>query len=406
MPVRLSLLFTNVSHGFVHFLMMLFPTVVLALEREWGMGYSELIGLMFTGQILFGIGALPAGWLADRWSSAGMMVVFLIGAGVAAVLAGLADTPFWLGAGIALMGLFASIYHPVGIPWLIRVALHRGRALGANGVYGAFGFALAPVVAGGLSDLMSWRAAFILPGAVSILLGSALLVLWRRGAIADPRVDAHPIAEVPAESMRRAFVLLTIAMVCAGIVGHTLFLVMPKLVAEGISGYASGIGSVGAMVAVAYLLCGFSGLAGGRLADRYAPGRVYVLAIAAFALLLYAAGMASGLVLVAVALSSAVLNGLYPAAENLLLARFSPARWRATAFGVRSMLTLGSSAASVPLSAFMYERFGGFSALLMLLGTSAAVAALAAQLLPAGTTASAHDAASLQPEAKARPASS
>jgi len=406
MPVRLSLLFTNVSHAFAHFLMMLFPTVVLALEREWGMAYSELIGLMFTGQILFGIGALPAGWLADRWSSAGMMVVFLVGAGVAAVLAGLADSPFWLGAGFALMGLFASIYHPVGIPWLIRVAPHRGRALGANGVYGSFGFALAPVVAGGLSDLLSWRAAFIVPGVLAIALGAALLFFLRRGAIADPKVDAQPLADVPAESMRRAFVLLTIAMVCAGIVGHTLFLVMPKLVAEGMSGYASGIGSVGAMVAVAYLLSGVSGLAGGRLADRYTPGRVYVLAIAAFALLLYAAGMASGLVLVAVALSSAVLNGLYPAAENLLLARFSPPRWRSTAFGVRSMLTLGSSAASVPLIAFMYERFGGFSALLMLLGTSAAVAALVARMLPAGRETPVEGDAAAPLDGKARPASS
>ncbi len=383
MQPNLSILFSNIAHLLVHMLIMLFPTLVLVLEHEWGMSYGELIALMFVGQILFGLGALPAGWLADRWSSVGMMCVFLIGTGGSAVLTGLANDAFGLGAGFALMGLFAAIYHPVGIPWVIRIASRRGRALGVNAVYGSLGFALAPIVGGALAETISWRAAFIVPGAFAILVGALLLALWRRGTVVDAVAEIQPVADAAMGSVRRPFLLLTIAMVCAGLVGHTLFLMMPKLVAEGLSaGASSGIASVGVLVAIAYLLGGLSGLVGGRLADRFPARAVYGLSLALFAALLFAAGMLGGNALVVVALLSAILNGLYPAAENLLLARFSPGKWRSTAFGVRSMFTLGSSAASVPLIAFMHERFGGFSALLLLLGSFAGIAVLAAQLLP------------------------
>lgn len=378
-----SIAFSNLGHTFAHLLMMLFPTVVLALEREWSMDYGELLGLMLLSQILFGLGSLPAGWLADRWSSAGMMTIFFLGSGTAAVLTGFARGTFGIAAGLALLGLFASIYHPVGIPWLIRNAARRGRALGVNGLYGAVGIALAPVLAGGLIAAFSWRAAFILPGAVSIALGAVLALTWRRGAIIEARVDAEPSAEPSRRAMRRAFILLTFTMASAGLIGHTLFFMLPKLFAESLGASLSGgIAWAGALAGFAYLLGAGSALVGGRLADRYPPKAVYALSIALFGALLFLCATLSGAPLVAAAFIAAVINSLYGAAENLLLARYSPSEWRSTAFGVRSMLTLGSSAGSVPLIAFMYARSGGFSALLLLLGVLALLAVIAAQMLP------------------------
>src|SRR5512145_2096184 len=105
--------FSNVGHSYSHILTILYPTVVIALERTWGASYGELLALMLAGQVLFGLAALPAGWLGDRWSMIGMMVVFFIGTGFAGVLTGLANDQFEIALGLALIGLFASIYHPV-----------------------------------------------------------------------------------------------------------------------------------------------------------------------------------------------------------------------------------------------------------------------------------------------------
>src|SRR5262245_46910141 len=75
--------FSNIGHTLDHALTTLFPTVVLVLELQWGMSYDELIALFIAANILFGVGALPAGWLGDRWSTMGMMVIYFIGLGAA-----------------------------------------------------------------------------------------------------------------------------------------------------------------------------------------------------------------------------------------------------------------------------------------------------------------------------------
>jgi|SRR6516225_576376 MFS family permease len=106
------------------------------------MSYGELLSLSLGGFVLFGLGALPTGWLGDRWSAEHMMVVFFVGTGGAAISAGLAGSPVALALGLAATGLFGSIYHPVGTAWLVRNAANRGRAFGWNGISGSIGLTL------------------------------------------------------------------------------------------------------------------------------------------------------------------------------------------------------------------------------------------------------------------------
>lgn len=379
----LSLAFSNLGHGLAHFTTLLFPTVVLALEHEWSLSYGELIGLMLLGQILFGAGALPAGWLADRWSTLGMMVICFIGMGAATLLTGFANGPLGLVAGLALTGLFASIYHPVGIAWLMRNAVQRGRAVGMNGVCGALGVALAPLLAGVLSETISWRAAFIVPGAATMAVGLALWLVWRRGLVRDGKVDLRPQAEPSRGEVRRAFFLLTISMASLGLAGNTIVLILPKLFAEGLSASAGGgLVGVGLLTGLAYILSAGTQMVSGRLADRYPLKATYLVAIVLFGATLFAAGLSSGALLVVAGFATAIGSSFASPAENVMLARFSPSKWRSTAFGVRSMLSLGASAACVPLIAFMHARFGGFTALLLTLGAVSVIAAGAALFLP------------------------
>jgi MFS family permease len=173
--------FSSIGHFFAHLLMLLYPTVVLALEGQWGMSYGDLLSLSLVGFVLFGLGALPAGWLGDRWSDEWMMVVFFVGTGSAAIATGLTDGPVQLALGLAAIGLFGSIYHPVGTAWLVRNSKNRGRALGVNGIAGSIGLGTASLVAGALAQMIGWRAAFIIPGALCAATGLALLCCIRGG---------------------------------------------------------------------------------------------------------------------------------------------------------------------------------------------------------------------------------
>ena len=92
-PILTKFLFLNGGHFFTHLFMLLYPTVVLALESEWQRPYSELIALSLPGFIAYAAGALPAGWLADRFGRKGVLSIFFVGIGAAALLTGFARSP-------------------------------------------------------------------------------------------------------------------------------------------------------------------------------------------------------------------------------------------------------------------------------------------------------------------------
>src|SRR5918999_3392777 len=170
---RYLVAFINLGHFLDHLVMLVFPTVVVALAREWDRPYSELLPLALGSFIAFGAFALPAGWLADHWSRYKMMAVFFFGIGAAMLVTGFAQTPWQVGLGLTLVGVFAAIYHPVGIAMLVAAPQNMGRALGWNGLWGNLGLAVAALAAGALMDWWSWRAAFFVPGVLSILAGAA-----------------------------------------------------------------------------------------------------------------------------------------------------------------------------------------------------------------------------------------
>ena len=131
MPTRPQFLLLNIGHFLDHLFMLVFATVAaLALAGEWGMSYAALIPYATPGFVAFGLFAIPAGWLADRWSRHLMMVVFFIGIGSSSVLTAFAGTPFQIGVGLFFIGIFAAIYHPVGIALVLEGPGKKGMPTG------------------------------------------------------------------------------------------------------------------------------------------------------------------------------------------------------------------------------------------------------------------------------------
>jgi MFS transporter, FSR family, fosmidomycin resistance protein len=381
---RVAIGFANATHYLTHLFMLLYPTAVLGLEREFHLPYGELLSLSLGGFILFGAGALPAGWLADKWSEIGMLAVLLFGMGGAAVLTGLAPSPLWVAVGLALIGLFASIYHPVGIAMVVRHARRRGRALGFNGVAGGLGLASGALVAGALMDWWSWRAAFIVPGLAALGLGVVFVAAVRFTGLRDTRVDAHPQPEVSGQAMVSAFLTLTVATMMAGLIFQSTSVALPKIFAQRLGLFTGGDGAlhVGGFVTLVYLGAASVQVFGGILADRFPLKWVYVSAYVLQVPVILVAARLYNWPLVGVCMAMVLLqNGAAPA-ESSLFARYSPARWRATAFGLKFVISLGVSALGVPLVALIYDYTGGFYWLFMAMGAFALTAAAVGLLLP------------------------
>ena len=390
MADRSRILFINVGHGLDHLFLLLYPTVVLTLEGVFDQSYGELLSLAVPGFIAFAAGTLPAGWLGDRWSRPAMLAIFFVGIGASAILTGFARNPFELAAGLTLIGLFASIYHPVGIAMLVEGREKVGKLLGVNGVAGNLGLAAAAIVAASLSEAVSWRAAFIVPGAVTLLIGVWFIAAcreWRNRGAESTRPSLGGSWGRPSRTLLRLVLVIGIATALTGLTFQTTTIALPKLFDEGLTGIADGALGVGALVSVVIAVAAFAQIGVGWLIDRYPAKPVWIAVLFAQAPLLTAAGLLAGhgLILVALVMMMMVVGEI--PIQDALVTRYTAESWRARIFGIKFLLGLGASAVAAPLVAGLHGISGGFLWLFVGLGGSAALVAVIAFWLPGGTPA-------------------
>lgn len=374
------LVFASLGHGLFHVIVALFLTLVLVLQPAWNIPYNDLIALWTVGALLLGLGAPIAGWLSDWVGETRLMVLFFVGTGVSCIACGLAEGPSSLWPALAAMGLFASIYHPVGTSWVVRNAQRRGREIAIVGMAGSLGVAFSSVIAGVLADLWSWRMAFFVPGAISVLTGLALLAARMTGAIRDRTTDAVKQAEASRADIWRAFVVLVVAMALSMLAYHAFTTMLPKWIGQEVShDLGAGLSQLGAVVTMIYLVGALAQFVGGHLSDRGLTKEVY---IASFALKLAAltGAMAVGSWF-AVAAAVVVIFAFDVAApaENVLIARYVPGRRRGLAYGFRHGIAILTAPLGVQIVAVFYSEATGFQAILA--GLSAVIAVVLAVVL-------------------------
>lgn len=381
---RLALVFSCIGHFYIHLFTAFYFVIVLTLESEWNRPYHELIGLWTLGSLLVGIAALPAGRLGDVWSVSGMMVVFFVGMGAAAILCGTVSGPAAMMVGLAGIGLFAAIYHPIGIPWLIGNSTGKtGRLLAVNGIFGSLGAAGAGLIAGILIDLFGWRVAFIAPGVVSAATGLLMAYYRRAGRIADGIASEGGQQAGGQGGTVRAFAILVVAMFMGGLVYHGTQAALPKLFAIRLEDFVGGGATrVGILVAAVYVAGGFMQLIGGYLADRYPLKLVYLMAWAMETAFLVALALAAGFGTVGAALLAVLANTSQLPAENMMLARYTPQRHHGLAFGAKFVLAFGAAPVALQIVAFVQAATGEFELFFFGLGGAAVLISLLILMLP------------------------
>lgn len=383
---RLSLIYSSAGHLFFHFFAAMYFTAVLALEKDWNAPYHQLVELWTPASILIGLAALPAGRISDMWSAPGMIVIMYLGMGISTVLCAFSANEPMLLAALAGIGLFGAIYHPVGIPWLIRSSKgNTGRLLAINGIFGGLGAACAGAVTGLLISVAGWQGAFLVPGVLCILFGLSMFYHWRTGALETEADGAEARARRKAKGggQLSAFLLLMFPMFAIGLIYNTTQALMPKLFTEKAVFLVHGdIARAGLLVGVVYAVGAAMQLAGGWLADRFPLKRVYLVCWLVQAPLIAALAALTDLPLFGVALLLVVANtGALPA-ENMLLARFAPEKHHGLAFGVKFILAFGAAPIGVQSIAWVVESTGSFTPLFYGLAAIALLAVVVISLLP------------------------
>jgi MFS family permease len=374
--------FINIAHFIDHYVLLVFPTVVIGLETALARSYAELIALSTACFVAFGLFSLPWGWLADHWSRRKIMAIFFFGCAVSLAAAAAAPNVYWLGAALLLLGIFAAIYHPVGIPMLVTNARDRGRDFATNGVWGNFGVAFAPGITAALMAAVGWRAAFVIPAVICAIVGVGYLYLTKEEK--DKADQRTKVAEVPLTGgmMVSVFAFFALLAFSGGIVFNILTIAIPKIVDEGLAQQIPLV-LIGSVATGVLLFGGAAQLTVGRLVSRFAP---HVLL--AFIGVLQVVGvvwayLASGpMLLGALALSIAAIYAQVTVGD-VVIARYTADAWRGRVFAVRFFLAFISSGLAVSLIAALHGK-GGFGLVLIVTAIFAAlfmVATIAISLL-------------------------
>ncbi|MEC9267860.1 MAG: MFS transporter [Alphaproteobacteria bacterium] len=377
--------FSNAGHFLFHYFAAMYFTIVLAIERDWSQTYEVLMELWFPASLLIGLAALPAGRLADRWSSPGMLIVMFIGMGIATFACGFVDSSTGLMIFLAGLGLFGAIYHPVGIPWVIKTSQGKtGMRLAVNGIFGGLGAAGAAMCTGWLIELFGWRGAFAIPGVICTALGVAMLFALMTGRIAEgAKVASDRKGSAGAGGNLKAVAVMLIPMFMLGLIYNTVQNAMPKLFEERMVDLLGGeIGLVGTAVGAVYAIGAVMQLVGGYLADRYRLKTIYVGLWLLQAPLLFVLAEFGGLPLGLAAVGLAMAGTAILPTENLMLSRFAPAEHQGVIFGIKFVVSFGAAPLGLFLITETRSATGEFTQLLIAYAVAAAAVVFVTLALP------------------------
>ncbi len=386
---QVEFLFLNIGHFLDHLFMLVFATAaVLTLTREWGMSYAELIPYATPGLVAFAAASIPAGWLADKWSREGMMAIFFIGIGVCSMATAMAQSPLQIACGLFDIGLFAAIYHPVGLSMVVQGRQKTGMPLAVNGVFGNLGVASAALITGFLIDNFGWPSAFIALGVFSVAIGLAYIgfILTRKRDAAAPVMARTPIsdnnlAEIPRQILIRLFVIILFTTAIGGLIFQSTTFALPKVFDERLSGFAVTATQVGWYAFLVFTIAAVAQLVVGYLVDHHSVRTVFAWVAGLQAVFLAVMFQLTGVAALVVAIAfMLVVFGQIPI-NDVLIACATKSEFRSRVYALRYIVTFSISASAIPVIAWIHGGWG-FSALFLVLATGAAAILTAVLMLP------------------------
>lgn len=381
-----QIVFVNAAHVFTHYGLLILATAVLAMVIQegatFGTTYGPILALGTGMFVVYGLGSLPMGWIAERTGRPALLLAFFLGTGAAMVACGFATGPWSLAVAMFFMGAFSAIYHPIGTAMLVDAAGDRvGASVGVNGVFGNIGVALAPVVTGAVAAWFGWRWGFILPGLLCLGCG---VLYWMNGLtdVAKAKAAQKPFPEIPRPIVRRAVIVLLCIATTSGFVFNGFTLLLPKLMEERLAGSPDLLPVVGLLAFLVTLCGGLTQFTVGRMIDRMTLKRVFMpLALVQMPILVLLTGLHGWPVLLLSGLLCASIFGQVTVNETMTARYVAPAL-RAKLYSIRFSVGFLGAATASPVVGLLHDSAGGSAAVLAVLAVFGTVTLLGALFFP------------------------
>lgn len=372
----------NIAHAFDHLFLLIFAAAVFPISQEFGLAkWEDLMPYGAGAFFLFGIGSLPSGRLGDLWGRRSMMLLFFGGIGAAAILTSFSQTAWQLAAGLSLIGGFASIYHPVGIPMLMERTSNTGATIGFNGLCGNLGVAIAALLTGFLIQLWGWRTAFVVPGVLCIICGVIFAKVCPVEREAPAKRKGGAVVTLSPKMLARAMIVMTAAAITSSILFNFTTNGNGQLVAERFKGVMEDPAKLGILLAAVYAMASVAQVVVGHLISRFALKPFFMTMVLMQIPFLLLSSNGQGWWLFA-SLTGVMLFifGAIPFTD-VMIARYVDDRIRSRVSGIRLGVSFAVSSLSVFLIGPVVKAIG-FSNSLLLLACFPVITLLVLSVLP------------------------
>ena len=375
-------IYLNISHFLDHFIMLIFAKSAYDAGRHFGMTYDEIIIFGVGGFILFGAVAPLSASLADKFSRSLLLVIYHFGIGGAAILAGLTQSVWQLAIAISTIGLFASIYHPVGIAMLIKSNNKIGFRLGINGVFGNMGVAAAPLIAGLLLTVGDWRLCFIVPGIFCFIYGYAFIAALEE----EKKEQSQKTKKIQntnfSPNWKLALTAVFLSTASGGFVFSAMTFVVPRYFEVSMISLTSSVAITGLLASLVYACASFTQIAVGWIIDRIEPKWVlFSIGVGQIFFIFLTSQFTDFALFFAMLIAMSFVFGQITITDTIL-SRYVSDTWRAKALSFKFMLNLVVGATVLPVCGLLLQAGMLMSTLFIILSCIAILVVLSGIILP------------------------
>jgi MFS family permease len=349
----------SACHALVHAYMLIFPTIYESLGAGLNLEFARVGLVGMVSYMAFGFGALPAGFLVDRFGARNLVIIFLGGTTLASALAFAAGSGTAVGVALVLLGFFASLYHPAGLAMISMNVKDVGKAIGIHGMAGTLGVAAAPVVAGTMTSRFAWQYAYVLLGLVGVVLLVYILAASKGRDIYAAGKARHEAPSGKVGSAWRDLAVFYVVVLVYGLIYRGVMTFFPAYLSERVPFIAGDVGRLGLVSSGIMVISVVGPLVGGYLASRSGDIRRSLFGIfGALALLSVGFYFAYGIFLVLLVAPAVLLIFCFQPLQNTLIARLSHDNRRGIAYGINFTLSFGVGAVAAGIGGVMGERYG------------------------------------------------
>ncbi len=361
---RRTILILGCAHTMVHFYEQAFPALLLTMVVHFQIELSTAGWMQTLLALAFGLGALPAGYLADRIGAKRIVMVYLIGAAASCMFISVSTSIVTFAIGLAALGAFISLYHPAGTTLVTKQVKQIGKGLGYHGMGGALGVAVAPALATMLaviSPTYGWRLSFMAFGALGLLGAAGVATLKVAPTQPAPNTNRFWPEHVIAKGQGKPFAVYMFVGVMVGFCYRGLMTFLPAYFSQELSGgifVGSDLIKGGTFATLTLLVGIFGQFLGGQLTARYNLEKLYAVLLIMTVPMLFLMSVTTNYALFFITMAFAFFHFAGQPVGNNLVAKYTDERGRGLGFGIYFAAAFGVGSLASGFSGAIADRYG------------------------------------------------